>query len=296
MVIDMKLSSLLQDWFTLHAVGIKPRTRECYAGLLSRYILPALGDLDVNVITSDHIRHMLAAIIAEGHTRTAELVYVLCRLIFSELDIERDPMRRVKRPRHVQRRPDPWEPPDIRAYYKACLVHPHGLALSLALLLGLRRGEICGLRWEDVDFATARIHIRNQRIRLDTGKIVDAPPKSASSVRSIDLPAPLLARLEAARQPSGYVDPILPSSLDHAHSALVRRLGLPPIPLHGLRHTFASEALRNGAQMRGLQSILGHSSYTVTANIYTHPDAAMLAATIDAGSRVCYTLNIPKST
>ena len=84
----MLIKSLLQDWFQLHAPGIKPRTQESYQHLLSKYILPAIGETEAEELTPLHIRHMLADIVASGHTRTAELVFVLCKCAFGELDLE----------------------------------------------------------------------------------------------------------------------------------------------------------------------------------------------------------------
>lgn len=284
----MTIKSLLQDWFALHSVNIRARTAESYSHLLSAYILPAIGGIDAEALTPRDVRGMLAAIAANGHTRTAELCYVLLKCALAECD-KPEIMLHVKRPRHAQRRPEAWTTDQMAAYMAALDGHKHGLALSLGLLLGLRRGEICGLRWEDVDFDAGVVHIRNQRMRLDAGSIVDAPPKSASGVRSLPLPPPLLAQLCAARKPNGYIDPITPSGLDHAHAALVRRLDLPRIPLHGLRHSMATAALRAGADMRSLQMILGHASFSTTANIYTHPDLPMLASALASVTRACYT-------
>lgn len=286
----MKLESLLQDWLKLHAVSVRPRTVESYAHLLSAYVLPAIGGIDIEALTPRDIRHLLSGIAATGHTRTSELVFVMLKCALSECDYP-EIMLHVKRPRHVQTRPEPWTAAQMAAYAAALESHPHGLALSLGLLLGLRRGEICGLRWQDIDFDSGFLAVCNQRIRLESGEIVDGPPKSAAGVRRLPVPPPLLARLRAGRQLSGYVDAITPSGLDHAHAALVRRLGLPPIPLHGLRHSMATEALRQHADMRALQAILGHASFSTTANIYTHPDDAMLRTALASVSCSCYNIS-----
>ena len=126
-------------------------------------------------------------------------------------------------------------------------------------------------------------------MRLDNGQIVDALPKSRSSVRKIPVPDELMARLRKNRQLSGYIDHITPSGLNKAHRVLVARLGLPPIPLHGLRHTMATSCIRHGGDMRSLQQLLGHAKYSTTADRYTHPDRQMLRAAIDSACRPCYT-------
>ena len=281
----------LKDWLTLRSGGLKVRTVESYSSLIRLHIGPRLGQIPIEDLTGLEIRAALAAIVSSGHTRTAELCYVLLRCALA--DLPGNPMRGVPRPAHIQQTPDAWSDADIAAYMAALRTHRHGLALSLGLVLGLRRGEICGLRWTDIDFDRGQVNVCNQRLRLDTGQIIDGTPKSRSSVRSLPLPPPLLEQLRHSRQLGGYVCPLTPSGLDAAHRRLVHRLGLPYIPLHGLRHTMATSVIRHGGDMRCLQLLLGHANYATTANRYTHPDRAMLATALDAAAMVCYTEKAP---
>ena len=283
----MTLNRYLHDWLSIHCVDLKPRTRDSYADLIDRLICPAIGSIDVDQLTADEVRHLLASIIDQGHSRTAEMVYVLLRCALAESDNQ--VMAKVKRPKHRQKHCVPWTDEQAMIYIRACAEHPHGLAFLLALCCGLRRGEICGLRWRCVDFERNELHIIAQRVRLADGQIVDIEPKSQASTRDIPIPAPLLPALRRARGlPDGLVCSLTPSSLSHAHTALVARLGLPPIGLHGLRHTFATSTVKHGGDIRALQDILGHSSYAVTLQIYTHPDHEMKATTIDASTTAWY--------
>lgn len=282
------LVEYLNDWLVLRSGGLKVRTVESYSALIRLHIAPALGAVPIDEINALAIRSCLAKIVAEGHTRTAELCYTLLQAALS--DLAPCPMKGVPKPVHIQRTPEAWSDAHIAAYMAALADHPHGLALSLGLVCGLRRGEICGLRWQDIDFVRGELNITNQRMRLDGGAMVDAPPKSRSSIRPVPVPGPLLARLRQARQLSGYIDPISPSGLDKAHRVLVARLGLPAIPLHGLRHSMATSCIRHGGEMRSLQLLLGHANYSTTANRYTHPDRAMLRHAVDAAASACYTV------
>lgn len=284
----MDVTTWLEDWLLLRKAELRPRTIESYQDLIRRYIIPEIGTMQTEELKPEHIRHLLAGIVAAGHTRTAELVFVLLSCAFDEL--ENSPMHKIKRPKHHQTRPEPWTDAQIDIYLTACRTHRHGLALALGLILGLRRGEICGLRWQDVDFTVGEIHVCNQRVRLAGGEIVDSPPKSASGNRIIPIPDQLLPWLKSARGlPSAYLCRLTPSGLDQAHRKLAQRLDLPAIPLHGLRHSMATATLRHGKDMRSIQAILGHASYTTTANFYTHPDSTMLKASLDAYLKSCYT-------
>ncbi len=279
----------LSDWLALRSGALRARTVESYASLIRLHIAPVIGAVPVDQLDPLHIRPMLARIAGEGHTRTAELCYVLLSAALA--DLPQLPMRGVPRPAHIQRSPEPWSDDQIAAYMAALVDHPHGLALSLGLVCGLRRGEICGLRWQDVSWETSEIFVTNQRMRLDSGQVIDALPKSRSSVRTVPVPPPLMSQLRHARQLSGYIDGISPSGLDAAHRALVRRLDLPPIPLHGLRHSMATACIRHGGDMRSLQLLLGHARYATTADRYTHPDRYMLRKAIDAANSSWYTVS-----
>lgn len=278
----------LTDWLTLRASSLKPRTVESYADLFRRYAFPALGASDVAALDPSDVTHLLAAIVAAGHTRTAELLYVALKAAFRPLEV--NPLHRVPRPRHSQQTPPAWNDEQIAQYMGALVGHKHQLPLTLGIVLGLRRGEICGLKWEDVDFDENVIHIRRQLVRLDSGDLIECSPKSASSVRDLPIPLGLQTLLKARRQlPACRLCPLTPSGLDAAHRALARRLTLPYTPLHGLRHSFATSCIRNGGEMKSLQLILGHSNYAVTANRYTHPDMKMLQKAVDFATRPCYT-------
>lgn len=282
----MNLATWISDWISIRTSVLKPLTIESYRDLLTRYIAPSIGDMDVDHPDPHRVTHLLADVCQAGHSRTAELIYVLLRAATHDLEI--DFMRKVSRPKHKQVSPKPWTDDQIASYIRALQGHKHQIPLLLGIMLGLRRGEICGLRWTDIDFVQRTLHICNQRVRLSTGEIVDISPKSDSSDRVIPIPDALLAILRANRAPFGYICSITPSGLDAAHRAIVARLTLPPIPLHGLRHSMATSCIRHGGSMKSLQSILGHSNYTVTANIYTTPDIEMLRCAIDSACNPCY--------
>ena len=282
------LSEYLGDWLALRAGGLRPRTVDSYASLIRLHVVPVIGDVPMDQLSQWVIRLCLARIAAAGKGRTAELVFVMLSAALA--DAPGRPMAGVPRPAHVQSTPDAWSDAQMSAYMSALADHPHGLALSLGLLCGLRRGEICGLRWQDVSWETDELRITNQRMRLDSGLIIDAPPKSRAGVRTVPVPPPLMAWLRQSRQLVGYIDGITPSGLDQAHRALVARLGLPPIPLHGLRHSMATSCIRHGGDIRSLQVVLGHARYATTADRYTHPDHQMLRRAVDLAALSCYTV------
>lgn len=274
----MTTEEYMLEWLNLRRLSLKPRTIEMYADLIDRYIVPALGGISCAELAPTDIASMLARIYDTGHTRTAELVYITLKAALS--DLPQNPMRKIPRPRHRQTSPKPWDDATIRSYLAAIRGHKHELALSLALICGLRRGEICGLRWESIDQTAGTISITTQRTPTAHG-VIECSPKSESSIRVIPIPTRLRPLIAAQALRSGLVCPLSPSGLDQAHKSICRAANLPYTTLHGLRHTMATACIRHGADMRCMQILLGHSSYAITAHIYTHPDKPMLQSAID---------------
>jgi len=164
------------------------------------------------------------------------------------------------------------------------------------LTTGLRRGEICGLMWEDFDETCGTLKVRRTLHSRKKGEYSVGETKTEQGMRTIILPkstADVLRRRrsEAISQwifpnPVKPEDPVDPSSAYHHMKTLLKRAGLPSIRFHDLRHTFATLALENGMDVKTLSAILGHVSAATTLDIYTHITDDMqrtAAASIDRG-------------
>lgn len=285
----MTLSDWLSRWIDLRAPSLAPRTVECYRSLLVLHIAPAIGDLRLKSLKPCHISALLADLVAAGHSRTASLCFILLRAALKAAvfdgRLSASPCAAVAPPRHRRADPRWWSPDELRRFAESSQDRPFAMAWQLALCCGLRRGELAGLRWTDVDLAAGLIRIRNQRQRVG-GRLIDAPPKSASGRRDLPIPPRLLPMLEAQQlyqqaealltgrapvyvcSPDGQ--PIPPESLNRALAADIARAGVRPINLHGLRHSMASLAVSLGVPMKILQGLLGHADYSTTANTYAH--------------------------
>lgn len=288
----------MEDWTIrwLRMQRIKPRTRESYESLLRLYILPTLGRIELVELSADAIQVAIAAPLAAGHGRTAEQVYTLlvqlCRAAVRAGHMERSPMDAILRPYHVPTPTAWWAPEDAARFLRLrqLAMDPHIVVWVLALCCGLRRGELCGLRWDDIDLQQCIITVARQRITLADGRTIAAPPKSKSSARTLAISADLAAWLAGQRPATGgYVAiscksgrPITPSGLDSAWRRAVHAAGIPPITLHGCRHTCGAAAVRAGVAMRVLQDIMGHSSDTVTSRIYAHVDSTAQRQALDS--------------
>lgn len=285
----MTVSRWISRWIGLRAAALAPRTVESYRSLLELHIAPTIGSRKLSKLKSKHISKMLDELLAAGHSRTAQLCFVLLRASLKQATregvIEKNPCDSVLPPRHRRADPRWWTPDELHRFAVFAQDRPFALAWQLALCCGLRRGELAGLRWSDVDLAAGLIRIRNQRQRVG-GRLIDAPPKSAAGRRDLPIPAgllPLLDRqqlLQAANailidvapvyvcSPDGSA--IAPEQLNRALAADVAAAGVRPINLHGLRHSMASLGVSLGVSMRVLQQLLGHADYSTTAGTYAH--------------------------
>ena len=153
----------------------------------------------------------------------------------------------------------------------------------LDLATGLRRGELLGLKWDDVDLKNGILHVRRQIMRQN-GAVVEAPLKTKNSYRSIAIPADAVEVLKTQREkvgcgseyvfPSPTGGPISPDSVLHMLQRVLKRAGLERVRFHDLRHTFATLALQNGVDVKTVSGMLGHYSAGFTLDTYAHVTTA----------------------
>lgn len=158
---------------------------------------------------------------------------------------------------------------------------PSNAGILLATSTGIRIGELCALKWSDIDFEKSILTVRQTVQRVcNVGKngthLVISSPKSKSSVRQIPLPEFVLPVLRAARTAedcyilSGTRKLVEPRTLQYRFKSLLKRLSLPRVSFHKLRHQFATRCVELGVDVKTLSEILGHHSIEVTLNRYVH--------------------------
>ena len=146
------------------------------------------------------------------------------------------------------------------------------------LATGLRRGELLGLKWEDLDFEHENLQVKRQIAHIN-GEIVEAPLKTKNAYRTLPLAEDTIAVLKQQKKkvgsshwvfPSPTGGPISPDSVLHMLHRVLKRAGLPRVRFHDLRHTFATTALQNGVDVKTVSSMLGHFDAGFTLRTYTH--------------------------
>ncbi|MFF7634315.1 tyrosine-type recombinase/integrase [Kitasatospora sp. NPDC008050] len=207
-----------------------------------------------------------------------------------EEEIPRNVARNVRTGTPRPRRFEPLTADEARTFLSAVQGHRLHALFELALRTGLRKGELLGLRWEDLDLAGGTASIRRTLQRTRTGGLATLPTKTLSSERRIALPTPCLRSLrthhdqqvqeretagrnwkesgQVFTRPDGH--PIEPATLTRHFKALLRRAGLRQIRFHDLRHSTATLLLEQGVELVVIKEILGHAHIGVTATVYAH--------------------------
>ena len=153
------------------------------------------------------------------------------------------------------------------------------------LITGLRRGESCGLKWEDFDDEAGTLKVRRSIHEEKGGKLTPWGTKTAAGTRTIILP-PSTVELLRERKKSALTERIFPNPLKPEQptrpsaayertKALLKQAGLPDLRFHDLRHTFATHALASGVDVKTLSGILGHTRAAFTLDTYTHTTGDM---------------------
>lgn len=178
-------------------------------------------------------------------------------------------MDAVDRPRHKSQQGNALTESD---YMAAVPEISEDLGLSLALFAGLRRAEITGLKWGDVDLPNDVLHIQRIRHRVG-GQLVEAAPKSSAGVRDIPISPELAPILKSSYclAPSMYCIEAAPEILDRRWKRIQEALNLSQgYRLHDLRHTYVTRAILAGINPRVVQYLAGHSSLELTLQVYSH--------------------------
>lgn len=201
----------------------------------------------------------------------------------------RNPVAAIAQPRADRPEMQAWGVDEARLFLEKINGDRLAWAWTLALTRGLRRGELCGLKWSDVDLERGTLHVNRARVTVE-GKAVDSLPKTSAGRRSVPLDAALVAILRAhkalqgrerlaagqAYDDGGYLcanelgAAYHPDTVSGWFDAAVAKSGLRRIRLHDCRHTAASLMLASGVPVKVVSELLGHASPTITLSIYAH--------------------------
>lgn len=284
------VSNVYREWLNAVVNRVKESTLANYQNKFEKHILPEFGDIPCADLTAGRINAFINKKLADGLSASyVRDIFTVFKTMLKYAQEEygfRLSLKNVVLPKaernQVEKISD-TEQKKLVSYLKANMsLTAFGILLSL--FIGLRIGELCGLKWEDVDFQHKVLHIRRtvQRITSANGnrktKIVISAPKSATSFREIAIPDMLMKYFEMFRDEadhfilSGADKPVEPRTMQYRYKKILQSAEVESHNYHKLRHTFATNSAEKGFNIKALSAVLGHSSVTLTLNRYIHPD------------------------
>lgn len=276
---------LCVEWLSAVRVKVKPTTLSNYCMKLNKHILPVFSNIRFNCITVQFFQEFINKKLISGlSAKYVRDIVVLMKSIskyICHLHGYRDIIADVTVPK--SERKDMLllnnNQQKILCKYLTTNLSNTNLCILLSLYMGLRVGEICGLKWEDIDFTKSMLTVRRtvQRIsKLRGTELYIGSPKSVSSRRCIPIAAflmPILRQFKGDDNKyllSGSTKVIEPRTLQRRFKTVLKKADLPSINYHGLRHMFATNCIAVGFDVKTLSVILGHSSVETTLNRYVH--------------------------
>lgn len=294
------VGQFLEQWLTAVEPSVRYATLERYSGLCRTHLIPGLGRTRLDRLTPADVEAFCARKLSEGlsqrsvHHLRAVLRTALNRalrwgMVTRNVAALAEPIRVESRPYQV------LDPQQARAFLDAVRGDRLEALYTVALALGLRQGEALGLRWQDVDLERGRLTVAYalQRQKTDPGepaKPVLVEPKTERSRRTLALPATVLSALREHRsrqlqerliagsawEEYGFIfttttgRPLLNTYLLRLFHAHLERAGLPRMRFHELRHSAASLLIAQGVPLKTVSTVLGHSTITLTSDVYGH--------------------------
>ncbi len=291
----------LDIWFENYAkLKVRPSSHQTYHGYIKNHIKPFIGDLPLKKLTSLELQKLYRRLLSDGRVDriesknqpkglSAKTVRNIHQVISSALDqaveqrvISMNPAKGCSLPKIEHHEMKTLTADQLGAFFREARSSGVYEMYYIELATGLRRGELLGLKWEDVSFEQCSIRVRRQIARID-GAVVEAPLKTKNSYRTIALGADALEVLKQQKEKAGGSEwvfpsptggPISPDSVLNMLHRVLERAGLPEIRFHDMRHTTATLALQNGVDIKTVSGMLGHFSAGFTLDTYAHVTTA----------------------
>ena len=295
---NMTLGEWLDKWIIEFMIfTIREGTLSAYKSLIEHQIKPYLGNRPLSTLTTNEIQKFYNTVKKQGRVnpdrvRGTELADSMVRkihmLLHESLDtalkqrlIVNNPTNGTTIPKNNYPAKQILNDEQLERFMEIIKSDEHWYDFFYTeLTTGLRRGEICGLRWEDFDEQNGKLKVRRSVGRIKNGVLPVGETKTETGTREILLPLSTLELLKKRKEnsvsdwifPNFYKpeEPLNPQSAYTHLKVLLKKAELPLIRFHDLRHTFATHAIAGGVDAKTLSGILGHTNASFTLDTYTH--------------------------
>lgn len=291
------LGQWMDVWYENYAkIKVRPSSHQTYKGYIENHIKPNIGDIPLEKLTTLDLQRLYKTLLANGRVDRLEskgqpkglspkTVRNIHQILSSALKLAQEqriiltnPAEGCALPKVEHREMKTLPVEQLQSFLREAKDSGVFELYYLELATGLRRGELLGLKWEDIDLEHGDLRVRRQIARIN-GKVVEAPLKTKNAYRTLPLAEDTISILKEQKKkvgsspwvfPSATGGPISPDSVLHMLHRVLKRAGLPKVRFHDLRHTFATLALQNGVDIKTVSGMLGHFSAGFTLDTYAH--------------------------
>jgi integrase len=292
-------------WLEAVGPGMKPSSHRRYTEMTNKHFIPYFGNILLGKLSPLNVQGFYTDRLATGLSGTT--VNLLHNILHNALKqavqwglIMRNVTEVVEPPRKVRSERTTWNARQVSTFFAKSDQDENAAFWRMAILTGMRRGEVLGLRWEDVDLVRGALSVRRTLSRGAKGGFELGEPKTASGRRQVALPPSVVASLQEHRvrqlegrlrmgeayHDQGFVfansfgEPLHPNTLRVHFRKLATEASVPLIRIHDMRHTSATLSLENGEHPKVVSERLGHSNIAITLDLYSHvtPDMQKGAA------------------
>lgn len=293
---EMLFGDYMLAWLEDYKPNIRQSTYESYINTIKNSIAPYFNNLKITVeeLEPQHIRSYYQYLLSNNLSPNsvkhhhANISKALSDLVYDEI-IPSNPASKVRLPKAERYTASFYTDEELKRLLSVISGERIEPAIVLAVYYGLRRSEICGLKWSSVNFQSKTIEIRSTVVKVNS-LIKEDKTKSESSHRTLPLLRPIEKCLKELKSKQigekelfgrEYLDsdyvmrwedgrPIGPDYVSKKFRKILKKYNMRIIRFHDLRHSCASLLIANGVDMKVVQAILGHSDFSTTANIYAH--------------------------
>lgn len=290
------ISTFLDMWLDSRSLNIRPATSATYRRTIDT-VSGLVGDKDLGTFGTYDGEMLIARMAKRGLSqRDRQMAYIVLSAAFDKAVkwdlVAKNPMTDVDKPKVEKKEMQVWTSEQARLFLEVTEGSEDYPVYVLALMLGMRQGEILGLQWEDVDLVAGTVHVRQQLSEVG-GKILGlAPVKTSKGNRSVTLNRQAVTALREHQRVTGrksgfvflkYGEPRKKADILYVFKRDTRKCGLPEIRFHDLRHTNVTLLISKGVDAKTIQGRVGHSQISVTLDTYAK---FLKAADVEAANKM----------
>ncbi len=293
--IKLTVQTAAQQWLSSAKLRVKESSYSNYENIISKHILPILGgELMSNLTTSklnDFIHHKLNNGRLNGNGGLSAKSVRDIMTVYRSIEAYAAREYGIRETHFTMPKTEKKQIDVLNAFerkrlenYLICNQNNTNISVLLCLFTGLRVGELCGLRWGDIDFENETVSVRRTVQRINkhgSSEVVIGSPKSKSSVRIVPVPNFILNILKQKKKGNdfyiitGTCKPAEPRTMQNRFKAILKVCGIRSVNFHLLRHTYATVCIETGFDPKTLSELLGHADASITLNRYVHSSMQM---------------------